>query len=137
METVIADAGPLVAYINREERHHLWARNEFSRIDQPLLTCDAALSEAFFLLQNAAQGTEALLRLLERGLVLSVFNLTDELPAVVELIRRYQDIPMSFADACLVRMAELHRNSKVFTLDGDFQIYRKNRRQTIPLIYCD
>ena len=89
------------------------------------------------MLRETRQGSHQLLALLERGLVIPAFDLSAELPVVAELMRRYQDVPMSLADACLVRMAELHRDSAVFTLDGDFRIYRKHRRQMIPLIYTE
>ena len=134
METVIADAGPLVAYLKRNDKDHAWAVEMFQRFTAPLLTCDAALSEALFLLQQTRGGTEQLLSLLERGLVVPDFELAAELPIVTQLLRRYADVPMSLADACLVRMAELHRGAAVFTLDSDFKIYRKHRRQIISLI---
>ena len=137
METVIADAGPLVAYLKRDEKDHDWAKGVFERVASPLLTCDAALSEAFFLLQQTHGGTSKLLALLERGLVISDFHLGSELPALGQLLRRYENVPMSLADACLVRMAELHRNAVVFTIDNDFRIYRKHRRHRIPMIYPD
>src|SRR5512135_758640 len=105
METVIADAGPSVAYLKADDRHHDWALAVFQRLADPLRTCDAALSEAFFLLRRTHNGTEKLLGLLERGIVLPHFALASELPAVAQLLRRYQSVPMSLADACLVRMA--------------------------------
>ena len=49
-------------------------------------------------------------------------------------MQQYQSVPMSVADACLVRMSELDRNSSVLTLDPDFLIYRRNRSQNIPTI---
>jgi len=137
METVIADAGPLVAYLKRGDKDHDWAEEVFHRLTCPLRTCDAALSEAFFLLQQTHGGADKLLAFLERGLVIPDFNLAAELPAVGQLLRRYESVPMSLADACLVGMAELHRDAAVFTLDGDFRIYRKHRRQAIALIYPD
>jgi len=137
MEIVIADAGPLVAYLKRDDKDHDWARRAFERLTSPLRTCDAALSEAFFLLQQTHGGAGKLLGLLERGLVIPDFNLASELPALGQLLRRYESVPMSLADACPVRMAELHRDAAVFTLDSHFQIYRKNRRQAIPMIYPD
>jgi len=137
METIITDAGPLVAYLKRDDQHHDWAEEMFQRITRPLRTCDAALSEAFFLLQQTHGGAGNLLALLERGLVIPDFNLLAELPAVGPLLRRYESVPMSLADACLVRMAELHRDAAVFTLDSDFRICRKHRRQAIALIYPD
>ena len=135
METVISDAGPLVAYLKRDDKDHDWAEQVFRRLASPLRTCDAALSEAFFLLQQTHGGADKLLTLLERGLVIPDFNLAAELPAVGQLLRRYESVPMSLADACLVRMAEVHRDAAVFTLDSDFRIYRKNRRQVMTLIY--
>jgi uncharacterized protein len=135
MERVIADAGPLVAYLKCDDKDHDWAEGVFRRLTSPLRTCDAALSEAFFLLQKTHDGTEGLLGILERGLVVPDFSLLSELPAVGQLLRRYESVPMSLADGCLVRMAELHRNAAVFTLDSDFRIYRKHRRQRIELIH--
>ena len=135
METIIVDAGPLVAYLKKGDQDHKWTVEQFQRFRTPLRTCDAALSEAFFLLRETHGGARQLLALLERGLVAPAFDLAGELPLVAELMLRYEDVPMSLADGCLVRMAELHRDSAVFTLDGDFKIYRKNRRQVIPLIY--
>ena len=134
METVIADAGPLVAYLKRDDKDHVWAKEVFQRLTTRLLTCDAPLGEAFFLLQQTHGGTGQLLELLEKGLVVPAFDLVAELPAVGELLRKYESVPMSLADACLVRVAELHRDAVVFTLDGDFRIYRKHRRHAIPLI---
>lgn len=137
MATVIVDAGPLVAYLRRDDEDHAWVAGVFQRLTNPLVTCDAALSEAFFLLQQTQGGTEQLLELLERGIVVPHFALETEMPDVGRLLRKYASVPMSLADACLVRMSELHRDSTVFTLDGDFRIYRKDRRQAIPLIFPD
>ena len=137
METVIADAGPLVAYLKRDDKDHDWAADVFQRLTSLLRTCDAALSEAFFLLQRTHGGADRLLELLERGLVIPDFSLVAELRAIGQLLRRYQSVPMSLADACLVRMAELHHDAFVLTLDSDFRIYRKHRRQQIPLLHPD
>jgi predicted nucleic acid-binding protein len=134
MERIIADAGPLVAYLKRDDEHHGWAEEMFRGFRTPLQTCDAALSEAFFLLQQTHGGSQQLLALLERGIVVPDFVLATELPAIAHLLRRYESVPMSLADACLVRMAERERDSAVFTLDSDFKVYRRHGRQPIPLI---
>ena len=62
------------------------------------------------------------------------FALEEEVTTVAASVERYADVPMSLADACLVRMSELRTDSRVFTLDDDFRLYRRNGRQTIPLI---
>jgi predicted nucleic acid-binding protein len=135
METVIVDAGPLVAYLKKDEPDHIWAVRQFQHFRQPLISCDAVLSEAFFLVRELPDGARQLLNLLERGLIISSFDSRTEITAISRLMQRYEEVPMSFADACLVRMAELHTTAYIFTLDSDFKIYRKNRRETIPLIF--
>jgi predicted nucleic acid-binding protein len=92
------------------------------------------LSEAWFLLQNIAGGPEALASMIERGLVEIRFDFHGERDATLRLLRRYREIPMSFADACLVRMSEMTRNVTVLTLDRDFAAYRRNGRDRIPLL---
>ena len=134
MEAVIVDAGPLVAYLRGDDPDHGWAADRFRELHEPLLTCDAALSEAFFLLRGVRQGRRQLLALLEREVVVPAFELVDELATVAKLMIRYEDVPMSLADACLVRMAELRPGARVFTMDADFRVYRLHRRTPIPLI---
>jgi predicted nucleic acid-binding protein len=131
---VIIDTGPLVAFLTRRERQYTWAREQFAVIAPPLLTCEAVISEACFLIQNRDQGTGALLQLLDRGVIAIDFNLAAELPAVSRLLKKYASVPMSLADACLVRMAEVHTTSPVLTLDSDFRIYRKTGRTVIPTL---
>ena len=128
---------PLVAYLRKDDADHNWAVQQFKRLRQPLHTCDAVLSEALFLLQQTRTGIEPLIALLERNVVTTGFDLPSELPSIARLLRRYKDVPMSLADACLVRMSEMLPDTAVLTLDGDFLIYRKHGRNTIPLIYPD
>jgi uncharacterized protein len=137
MEKVIIDAGPLVAYLDADEESHAWTMGIFGDLTEPMLTCDAALGEAFFLLRETSGGTEKLIQLLERGIVISTFHLADEMPEIARLMRKYRTVPMSLADACLVRMAEIWEGARVFTMDADFRIYRKNGRQIIPLMAPD
>mgnify|MGYP003449622730 FL=1 len=99
-----------------------------------MTTCEAVLSEACFLLHRINGGQDAVLELVARGIVTVTFSLAAELAAVRKLMARYASIPMSLADACLVRMSELDPRATVITLDSDFKIYRRNRRQTIPVL---
>ena len=133
-QRVIVDTGVLVALIDRRDHYHTWVTEQLNQIRPPLLTCEAVISETWFLLQRVKNGRETLLYLLEQRQIVVQFDLDTELTAVVALLARYQSVPASLADAVLVRMAELYPNSMVFTLDSDFHIYRKNRDRPIPLL---
>ena len=134
MTRVLVDTGPLVALLNRRDRHHRWAREVFGTLEPPLGTCEAVLSEACFLLRRFPGGQDAVLALLEHRVIEPSFSMSAEIPALRALMARYDSVPMSLADACLVRMSELDGDSVVVTLDRDFAIYRRNRRQRIPVI---
>jgi predicted nucleic acid-binding protein len=131
---VIIDTGPIVAFLNKRDNWHEWAVAQLAAIEPPLLTCESVLTEAAFLFRADPRGADALLELVERNLIVCAFHLDDALDHVRRLMKRYRDVPMSLADACLVRMTEEHRASKVLTLDGDFRHYRRLGRQVIPLI---
>jgi predicted nucleic acid-binding protein len=131
---VIVDAGPLVAFLNRRDTHHSWAVEALGRVRPPLLTCESVISEACFLLRRDAKGADGVLELVARDLLQVAFDLAQELDDVRRLMKRYADVPMSLADACLVRMSERYTKASVLTLDGDFRHYRRRGRQVIPLI---
>jgi len=97
-------------------------------------TCEPVLTEAVFLMQSDGGSAEPVLRLVERGIVKVEFDCGSQWPDVCRLIRKYRDRPMSLADACLVRMAELEDESQVFTTDRDFLVYRRRGRHVIPLL---
>lgn len=133
-QSVILDTGPLVAIINGRDRHHTWAELQWSQISPPLLTCEAVLSEACFLLRGLNGGQAAVLELLKRGILDTSFRAFEHVDQISWLIQKYANVPISLADACLVRMTELSPTSVVLTIDADFNIYRKNRRQVIPVL---
>ena len=128
------DTGPLVALINPRDQMHQWVTSEWSTIAKPLLTCEAVVAEACFLLQNVYRGEEGVMILIETGIIKVPFRLSEDATAIKVLQSRYKSVPMSFADACLVRMSELFSESSLLTLDSDFVIYRKNINQVIPVI---
>jgi len=134
---VIVDAGPLVALLERRGRHHEWAKQHFSSLEPPLLTCEAVLAEACHLVRRLPDGIPSVLEALSRGLLVIALDLERESQAVAQLVTRYQEVPMSLADACLVRMSELHSESIVMTLDSDFRIYRQHGRRVIRTITPD
>ena len=131
---VLVDTGPIVAYLNRRDRHHAWTVECWKALTDPLWTCEAVVSEAVFLLQSEGADLNPILQLIERDLVRLDFVIDDHRPDVFRLLRKYRDRPMSVADACLVRMAELADQSQVFTTDRDFLVYRRKGRHTIPLL---
>lgn len=127
----IADTGFLVAFANAGDRHHAWALGVAERVTEPLLTCEAVLAESAFHLRNAA----LVLSMVDEGLVAVAFDANDHLPQLLALARRYADRQPDLADLCLVRMSELHPRHSVITVDrDDFRIYRRNKREMIPLI---
>lgn len=134
MNDVIVDTGPLVALLNPRDPFHRWASDALGAVEAPLLTCEAVLTETAYLVRDAAHGPEAALELVRHGVVKLAFHMEDELLALRTLVSRYTSIPMSLADACLVRMAEMQPGAKVMTLDGDFRVYRRSGRLSIPVI---
>ncbi len=131
---ILLDTGPLVALLNRRDNYHAWSRICFAEAAAPLLTCEAVLSEACFLVRALPKGSQAVVDLLQHGVMAIPFRIEEEAKRIAKLLARYASVPMSLADACLVRMAEQHAQSVVMTLDGDFRIYRKHGRQVVPTI---
>lgn len=131
----ILDTGPLIALLNPRDRHHRWTIESWDRLSLPLSVCEPMITEACFLARRLGSGADgAILDLFRRGILSLSFSLRDEVATVSRLLNRYQNVPMSLADACIVRMAELQARSLVFTLDSDFAIYRMNSRQRIPTL---
>ena len=130
----IADTGPLVAFFDRAERHHAWAAKRVRELAAPLLVCEPVLAEAMYLLAGLPKAQDALFGLLENGALRIAFHVEEHVPALRALHRKYRDRPMSLADACIVRMAELFERHQVLTLDSDFSVYRKHGREPLVLI---
>lgn len=131
---ILLDTGPLVALLDRRDAFHEWAKSQWAGIEPPAITCEAVLSEACFLLRKRPAVVAVVLEMLHRQAVVIGFRLEDELEPVSALLRRFADVPMSLADACLVRMTELRTGAAVLTLDADFRIYRRHGRLVVPVI---
>jgi len=136
-QQVIVDTGPLVALIDSQDGHHQWTVAQWADIEPPLLTCESVISEACFLLDQTKAGSSAVLEMLWRKAITLSFSLDEDLKEVRALRAKYADVPMSIADASLVRMAERFNRSAVLTLDSDFRVYRKHGRYVIPLLAPD
>jgi uncharacterized protein len=128
--SVLADTSFLISLLSRRDLHHQWAALQTAALPPPWLTCDAVLSEAFHLL--GARGGPALRAMLLRRSLRTAFNLAEHLSAVLKLMQKYAEVPMSLADACLVRMTETHADSLILTTDADFRVYRRHSRQVLP-----
>lgn len=132
--TTIVDAGPLVALLNRKDNHHPWTVQQVGRISPPLFTCEAVLAESHHLLSGVHDGRQRLCQLVDTGRLDLAFSYAAHTHRVHRLIAKYADRPMSFADACLLALAETLPRPTIFTLDRDFAIYRMHRNRRIPLL---
>jgi predicted nucleic acid-binding protein len=126
----IADTGFLVAFANARDQHHGWALDVAEDVTEPLLTCEAVLAEAAFHLGDAG----LVLEMISEELIRLDFVCNDHLAHLAALAKRYKDRKPDLADLCLIRMSELHLKHSVITVDEDFRVYRRNKREVIPLI---
>jgi len=133
--SVLVDASYLVGLLSRREAHHAWAAAQSANLPPPWSTCEPVLSEAFHLL--GTRGSPALRGLLLRSMLRPAFDLGDQLEPVLRLMHKYANVPVSLADACLVRMSETLSDSLVLTLDTDFRVYRRHSRQVVPCLMPD
>lgn len=131
---VLLDTAPLVAFFSKRDANHRWSKEQISRQTNSMLTCEAVLSEACFLTERILGNSDVVLEFVQKGAVKIGFSLEDEVDAIRAMMTSYANVPMSLADACLVRMSELYPNSTVLTADSDFNIYRRHARQTIPVM---
>jgi uncharacterized protein len=134
---VLVDAGPLVALIDPDTQEHDWARDHAMALPRPLLTSEPVLTEAAFLLTRDGFDADELFALVDAGAVAAAIEFNRERAALRSLMRKYRNVPMSLADATLVRLSELHRDSRIFTLDADFRIYRRHGNKAIPVMMPD
>ena len=133
-ENIIVDTGPVVALLIAADKYHAWAREVWGQLEPPLLTCEAVLSEAQFLIARFGGNPFTVLQFIERKILQVPFRVENEIERLLTLQRTYRNLPMSLADACLVRMSEMHETSRIFTADAHFRVYRRNGRQVIPLL---
>jgi predicted nucleic acid-binding protein len=131
---VLADAGVIVGLVRPRDQWHQWTVKAANRLSPPFYTCEVVIAEACFLVRDLWPAQQRILGMLGDGFLKVEFSITPELERVNALMGKYFDLPMSLADACLVRMSEIYDDAAVFTVDQDFLIYRKHGRKKIPLI---
>jgi predicted nucleic acid-binding protein len=127
----IADTGFLLAFLDKNDPYNFWAKSVLQQVEAPLLTCEAVLAETSFHLQSVSLA----LQTMSLGLVEIAFNCNEHLTELAALAERYSDRKPDLADLCLIRMSELHPKHVIVTVDEkDFRVYRRNKREIIPLI---
>jgi uncharacterized protein len=130
----IVDTGPLVALLNRNDPAHAWVMRQFKEIAPPLVTCEPVLAEATYLTRQLVGARAALIEMIGDDFLKIGMSVADHHSALLSMVRRYVNVPMSLAHACLVRLAEIYPQSPVLTLDSDFTVYRKNGRKVIEVL---
>jgi predicted nucleic acid-binding protein len=133
---ILLDTGPLVAYLYTRDAYHDWAVETFSTLDPPAITCEAVLTEACFIIERNGQPAARVLDHASRSEFRIGLRLDQEMAAIQALMQRYANVPMSLADACLVRLAEI-TGLPICTLDSDFAVYRAHRQRALTLIMPD
>ena len=133
MKRVILDTGPLVAWFCPRDEHYPWVRRIFTELAPGSLVCEAVLAEVCHLVAKEGVSHATVVESVVAGR-LNPVSLSSELPPIAGLLNRYADAPMDFADACVVRLAELHPDSLVCTTDGHFKFFRKNQRESIEIL---
>jgi len=127
----IADTGLLIAFASSRDMHHEWAVSVAEQVTEPLLTCEAVLAETAFHLQDVG----LVLEMIGDGLVALSFDCNDHLPQLAALAKRYKDRKPDLADICIIRMSEIYPKHSVITVDAEaFRVYRRNKREIIPMI---
>ncbi len=130
----LLDTGPLVAFLHRDDRHHERSVEAFGAFRGVLLTTEAVLTEAMYLLAGLPGGQQACLEFFIRGGAVLVPATRRSLQRCQMLMMQYGDIPMDFADATLVVLAEEAQVQEIFTLDRrGFDVYRIGKRGTFRL----
>jgi len=130
--SVIVDTSFLIALYNRGDPNHNWASGVLKRRPPPWRTCDAVLSETFHMIGSS--GMPLLAAFVRDGGLISTGTSDFGIDEVLALMDKYGAIPMSFADACLVRMTEVLPDPTLLTTDTDFRVYRRHGRKALPYL---
>ncbi len=134
MTGILLDTSCIVALLDRSEQHHQHCANVVSRLEAPLITCEAVIAEACYLLRDVSGAAAAVLENVDRGLFVIPYHLAGNAANVQQLMKKYRNVPMDFADACLVDMANDLQTGRILTLDGDFLIYRWGKNRSFELL---
>ncbi|MEO6772663.1 MAG: PIN domain-containing protein [Kofleriaceae bacterium] len=124
MTPVLVDTGWIVAVLDRSERNHQRCVDAVEDLAAPLVTCEAVIAEACYLLRDVRGAVETVIENVEKGVFEVPFRLSSSSRAIRALLKKYARVPMDLADACLVQLADELETGKILTLDSDFHVYR-------------
>jgi predicted nucleic acid-binding protein len=134
VKPVLLDTGVIVALLDRSERNHAHCVSAVRDLRRPLVTCEAVVAECCFLLRHLPRAAEAVLQNVVSGAFQIPFQLPPAADGVRRLMRKYRDVPIDLADACLIHLAEQLLVGEILTLDQDFTVYRWGRNRTFRLL---
>lgn len=136
LESYLLDTGPLVALLDTTDQKHDRAKKLFNGRQFPLYTNEAVITEACFLTKKGVgtAGPEEVLLLRQKGIYEIPFQLEEHHVNILKIIKKYYDQPISLADACLIRMAEIFEQPHILTFDSDFEIYRWNKTRKFEIL---
>ena len=132
---VLLDTGPLVALLSKNDANHARARRLFADCVPPFRCCEAVVAEACFLMRKVhAAGPAEVVALGRRGVYRVAMSIDEHWTNIETLLRKYSDRPVSLADACLIRCAEIHEEARILTFDSDFGVYKWARHRKFELL---
>lgn len=132
---ILLDTGPLVALLSEQDANHSRARRLFAECVPPFRCCEAVVAEACFLMRKAhTAGPAEVVALGRRGVYTMAISAAEHWTNIEALLKKYSDRPISFADACLVRCAEIHDEARILTFDRDFGVYKWARNRRFELL---
>lgn len=135
MNRTLIDTGPLVAVLDADDGDHKRCTAAARQLRGELWTTWPVITEGMYLLTDAPAGQDALLQKIEAGDLIVADLGAEDLPWLRALMRKYKDLPIDFADASLVRVAQRENLDTIFTLDRrDFQVYRRDGRRPFRIV---
>ena len=134
MKKILIDSGPLIALFDASDKYHHESINFIKKNKYQLVTTLASITETLHLLDFNRNAQIDFLEWVHRGAV-KIHNIENhDFKRLKELTQKYRDLPMDFADSCLVYIAEKLNVNTIATIDRDFTIYRIQGRKKFRIV---
>jgi len=134
LKPVLLDTNVIVAAFDKRDRYHAICRRTLEDLEQPVATCEAVITESCHLLSHLSGAADAILANVEEGLFEIRLHLPAAISEIKSLMHKYRDLPINFADACLIQMADELNTGDILTLDSDFTHYRWRKTKHFNLL---